>query len=107
MASFYIYETKTLHLKLSRPEALENYKEIVVSLNQAKTNTQIDFSGDQLEVSVPDGLISLYLDQETTSKFSPGSVTIQVNIYYQDKERDVSTTTTVKVLSNLYKKVIS
>lgn len=103
MAYFYIYETVEFPIQLSDTDALKNSKAVVVSLKQG---------GVQLDKVNPDmnrdtGLISLYLSQEETSMFKVGNVDIQVNIYYENKERDVTTRARINVLDNLYKKVIS
>lgn len=112
MARFYRFETVDIPLKLTPVGVLENYSKIVVSIAQ-EGMTQINKDESQLGIDVGNDIITLSLSQEETSKFAGGNcnnprkATIQVNIYYESTERDVSTTGTIDVYDNLYKEVIS
>ena len=104
-AEFYIYETKHIPLKFKREGILANLKTVIVSINQL--DVQINKNQDEVSVDVDNNIIHVYLSQEETGKFQPDrSGKMQVNLYYEDEERDVSVEIDVKVYDNLYKKVI-
>lgn len=113
MAHFYTYETVEIPLVFEPEGILEDYRHIVVSLRQNSTGTQIDKSENELGIDVENNTISIYLTQEETAKFvggdeqNPSYAQIQVNIYYENTERDVSGVKSIKVYNNLYKKVIT
>lgn len=102
MPYFYIYETVTFPIQLSDPEALKNCDKVVVTISQKDVQVNIDDPSIDEET----GRLSIWLSQNDTAKFKKGTATIQVNIYYLDKERDVTTTAKIQVLDNLYKKVM-
>jgi hypothetical protein len=107
MASFYRYETTDITLSFLPDDVLMNYDHIVVSLSQVG-GIQIDKTEDDLEIDDTAGVIDFSLSQEETSQFTSGNkVKIQVNIYYADETRNVSTMGEIEVLDNLYKKVMS
>ncbi len=111
MARFYKYETIDIPLKFTPTGVLNNYKHIVVSIIQNGI-IQIDKTEDDLSIDINEDTITISLSQEETGKFSGGDennpkmAKIQVNIYYENKERDVSTVGIIDVYDNLYKKVI-
>ena len=106
VASFYIWETVTWPILLTEEgtdaSVLEGYKHIVVSLAQG--NVHVDFMDPPADVST--GVVTIRLEQEQAGRFKPGVVELQVNIYYEDTERDTSTKGFIEALDNLYKKVI-
>lgn len=104
MAHFYAWETVDLPLKLSRTGALEDVKEVVVSLKQGKT--QIEKSGAELGLDTENDTINMHLSQEDTSQFTPGTCYVQVNLYYANTERDTSTQASIEVRSNLHKELM-
>lgn len=110
LASFFQYETATIPIKLTRKTAeegesvLDGYKSIVISLYQA--GNQMDKTGEALGVDIENDTITLPLSQEDTAMFQPGKVTMQLNIYYDNTERDVSEQCELEVKKNLYKKVM-
>ena len=107
MAKFYRYETTDIMLTFSPTGILQGYEHIVVSLSQIG-GVQIDKTEEDLEIDDVMDIINLHLSQEETSSFSGGNnVKIQVNIYYDDETRNVSTVGEIEVLDNLYKKVMS
>ena len=112
MAKFYRYETVNIPLAFTPTGVLEGYEHIVVSVSQGGT-TQIHKTEDDLEIDVENDTITLSLSQEETGIFAGGDVNtprkaqIQVNIYYNNNERDVSTVGSIDVYDNLYKRVIT
>ena len=111
MARFYRYETVDIPLKFTPSGVLENYKHIVVTISQDGM-IKINKTEDNLSIDVNEDLITLSLSQEETGKFGGGKTTprqadIQVNIYYESTERDVSTIGTIDVYENLYNQVIN
>lgn len=111
MAHFYTYETVDIPLVFEPDGCLENYKHIIVSIKQ-KGSVQIDKAEDALGIDIENNTINVSLSQEETAQFKGGTETnpktaeIQVNIYYTNTDRDVSTKKTINVYDNLYEKVI-
>ena len=112
MAYFYRYETVDIPLKFTPTGVLNGYKHIVVSINQDEM-VKIDKDDNDLDINVEEDIITISLSQEETSQFSSGSdnnprkAKIQVNIYYNNSERDVSTIGFIDVYDNLYKQVMT
>lgn len=111
MARFYRYETVEIPLQFTPQGVLQNYRHIVVSIAQDGM-VQINKTENEIVVDTEQDLIVLSLTQEETGKFassgtSPRQAKIQVNIYYESTERDVSTVGYIDVYDNLYKKVIA
>ena len=108
MTSFYIFETKPLTLNIRPKGVLIGYKDIVVSFRQThrKGTALVERFTDDLTIDVDKGQIDLTLTQKDTARFAPGVVTVQVNILYDDAERDVTTTQQIRALDNLHKRVM-
>lgn len=112
MARFYRFETVDIPMKLTPVGVLENYSKIVVSIAQ-EGMVQINKDESQLGIDIENDIITMSLSQEETCLFDGGNMGnpkrayIQINIYYESTERDVSTTGTIDVYDNLYKEVIS
>lgn len=110
MAKFYRYETVDIPLVFTPAEVLEGYEHIIVSIHQA--GVKIDKTEEDLTIDVANDTITLSLSQEETGQFiggdnnNPKKAYIQVNIYYNNSERDVSTVGSIDVYDNLYDKVI-
>ena len=102
MAYFYIWETVTFPIHLSDAGALNDVNQIIVSLKQK--DVQVDIVDPEYDAS--ESMIYLRLEQEDTSKFRKGNVILQINIYYNDTERDTTKQVTIEALDNLYKKVM-
>lgn len=105
MAHFYVYETKPLKISFTPASVLQDYKHIMVSIGQFGVLVNKDES--DLDIDTENGTITLNLSQEETGKFKKGEALVQVNIYYDYKERDVSRQGTIEIRDNLYKKVIN
>ena len=103
-AHIYIYETATLPIVLSKPEVLEGFQKIVVSITQVNHHSL--HISDALGIDAEAGKIYVPLSQEETAAFKAGSAEVQVNIYYASSERDVSAKATIEVLDNLYKELM-
>lgn len=99
---FFVYETVTLPIYLSRPSALVDAAEVVVSLRQGAVKQ--DYRNPPYDADA--GRIILRLTQEQTAAFSAGAVTIQVNIYHADGRRDTSAQAKIMALDNVYKEVM-
>lgn len=106
MASFYRFETISMPLKFTPEGVLEDYKHIIVSISQNGV-LLINKNEDDLVIDSTTDTITISLSQEETGLFQPTKAYIQVNIYYNDSERDVSTQAAIDVLDNLYEKVIT
>lgn len=103
MASFYIWETVDFTITLSDPDALNDAKDIMVSIRQG--GIQIDKLNPVFDSER--GIIELHLTQEETGQFSAGNAVIQVNIYCYNTERDATAQGMIRVLDNLYREVMS
>lgn len=106
MAFFYQYETTDIPIQLSDPDCLREAEKVVVTLYQQSSGIYQNFTNDEIEINRDDGIILLNLSQEQTAEFSPGVITIQVNIYYENSERDVTSTAKIRVLENLYQRIM-
>lgn len=112
MKGFYRYETVDIPLVFTPNEVLEGYKHIVVSIAQDKS-TRVNKTEDDIDIDVAENKITVHLSQEETGMFdggdrnNPRKAQIQVNIYYNNAERDVSTVGILDVYDNLYKEVIN
>ena len=104
MFEFFIYETVDFSMKVTPKEKIQNYDEIVVSLKQ--NEIEINKRTDELGIDVENAIINMHLTQEETALFKKGDAKLQVNIYYGDTERDVSYEVKIKVLNNIYKKIM-
>ena len=107
MAGFYIYETETLSIRLNKDNVLQDAKHIIVSIFQKSTETQINKNEDELGLDIENNIINISLSQEETAKFKIGEADIQVNIYYENTERDVSSKGKIEIRDNLYRQVIT
>lgn len=110
MARFYTYETVDIPLVFTPTGILEGYSHIIVSIHQA--GVKIDKTEDNLTIDVANDTITVSLSQEETGQFiggennNPQKAKIQVNIYYNNEKRDVSTVGYIDIYNNLYDKVI-
>lgn len=108
--SFFQWETKSFEVLIEGAEApLQNWKQVIVTLGQnkkAKVNlcTSVDAPNPYLEVIEAEDKLVVHLSQEDTGLFKEGMCTIQVNIYYEDTERDTTFDETISVYGNMYKK---
>ena len=111
MAYFFVWETVDFPLQLSYKDSsiegkvLDGYSEVIVSLKQG-TNL-LEKKGDELGIDVENDIINLHLSQEETGAFKPNKqVILQVNIYYDDTERDTSFESYIDVYDNLHKELM-
>ena len=100
--SFYCWETYPLTITVRNEGALDDAAQIVVSFAQA--GNHVDLTGDRLAVDAANGTIQLTLTQAETGIFAPGNVAVQVNVLYEDSERDTSGQATLTALDNVYRK---
>ena len=105
MPFFYIYETVDFPIKITPASALEDYKHIVVSMGQ-KGKTLINKKDAELGIDTQEGIINMHLSQEETGKFKVGEADLQVNILYNNTERDTSAMVMLDVRENLLKQVM-
>lgn len=104
---FYTYETVDLPIVFQNKSVLNNYQKIMISLRHTATMEQLDLDAAQYcDINTSTGTITLHLSQEHTGMFHKGTVELQVNIVYQNGERDVSKKVKIEVYDNLHKKVI-
>ena len=112
MAGFYQWETKSFGIRLvpkeEQPEfaPLDGLEHIVVSIVQ-KGIAQVDLTEDDILIDPDESLLTIRLGQEQTGQFIEGKAKIQVNLYYENTERDTSAKGVLEVYGNLYEKVMS
>ena len=108
-AFFYQYATDNIPLKLQYCDGtggvLEGYKDIKVTLSQA--GVTLTKGLDELGVDVDEDTVILPLTQEETGLFATMACEVQVNIFYDDSERDTSTRGKIMVRKNLYKEIMN
>ncbi len=104
MAHFYIYETVTFPITFTPEGVLQEYKHIVVSLSQGVTI--VNKTENELTIDADNDRIDVSFSQEETANFVEGEAIMQVNIYYENTERDVSTQAPIEVRDNIYRQVI-
>lgn len=106
MAGFFIWESKPLIIQLEPEGVLDDAKNVIVSFHQMY-GANIEKSGAEIMLDLEKTRIECYLSQEETSSFEVGSAEIQVNILYEDSERDASCKGTLEVWDNLHKEVMT
>ena len=108
-ALFYQYTTANIPLKLEYCDGtsgvLEGYKDIKVTLSQA--GVTLTKGLDELGVDIDEDTVILPLKQYETGLFATMACEVQVNIFYEDKERDASTMGKIMVKKNLYKEIMN
>ena len=109
MAGFYRYETKTFPIEIVGGDGLSGYRKVVVSISQPIYGTKLDLHSDkgEIEIVAEENLINVTLSQEQTAKFVEGDALIQVNILYDNSERDVTAEAVLTVYRNEYEKVMA
>jgi len=107
MAYFYAWETVDLKIVLEDPDRLLNYDTVCVSVSQGYRLRNAVVNVEDLDIDTGSGTIVCHLDQEDTGLFRAGIALLQVNIYYDDGERDTSEQVQIDVRDNLLKEVMS
>lgn len=105
-AGFYIYETKPLTLRFKPDGVLVNSKEIIVTILQGISGTLIEKTGADLAINLTDNTVTIHLSQEETARFQPGTAQVQVNILYEDRERDTTVQAQIGVYDNLHREIM-
>ena len=105
-AGFYIYETKPLTLRFKPDGVLVNSKEIIVTILQGISGTLIEKTGADLAINLTDNTVTIHLSQEETASFQPGTAQVQVNILYEDRERDTTVQAQIGVYDNLHREIM-
>ena len=112
MAGFYQWETDNFEIILEDddgnpvPGVLDDVKEVVVTIKQGDIE-EIWFT-DDLGLDTANSVINLPLSQTQTGRFEGDKTAkIQVNILYNDSERDVTAKGKIDVYDNDYKKEMS
>lgn len=104
---FYRYETESLQMQIVPYDALAGYSDVVVSFKQAGKRAQLDIDTADLVISEDTGTITVNLSQEQTALFAAGEILVQVNILFEDSERDATAQAKIGVLDNLYEQVMT
>ena len=106
-AGFYIFETKPLTLKFKPDGVLVNSREIIVTILQGVSGAMVEKTGADLTINLAENAVELHMSQEETAKFQPGTALIQVNILYDDEERDTSVQGKMNVYDNLHREIMA
>lgn len=105
MAGFYLFETKPLVIQLKPDGVLDGAKNVVITLQQMN-GKKLEKSGQEVFIDPERTRVECFLSQEETAAFKVGRVRVQINILYEDTERDVSCQGTLEVWDNLHKEVM-
>lgn len=101
----YTYTTPSFTITFKETGVLEDYEKIKVSLKQEGV-AQID--KDDVAVDLEEESIEVNFTQEDTGKLDGGTpdepikAQLQVNIYYQNTDRNCTSIKTLDVIDNLY-----
>lgn len=107
---FYIWETVNFDLKLTSDtldKVLEGCRDVRISFGQH--NQELvgkDLSTKDVTLFPDTDIVRVHLSQTDTSLFTPGEVIVQVNILYEDMERDTSVQGVILAVNNLHRKVM-
>ena len=112
MFSFYVWETVNIPMLLIGKDdetgVLNDCKDVVISFYQQ--GFLLEFYKDDANVGIDteNDKLNVYLGQEQTGLFKPNiNITVQVNVLYEDSERDTTATGMIRPLLNLHKEVMS
>lgn len=109
-AFFYIYETVDFPIQITAVDGskdiLKDCKNLIVSLGQGSLLLEKDLSSPDIGLDIDNNIINLHLSQTDTCRFKQGEVIIQVNILYEDTERDTSAQGKIDALNNLHRKIM-
>lgn len=108
-ASFFQWETAPLTIIIENDQGepaqgvLEDVKNLVVSFRQGSVKE--DWFLDDVSLDVENSAINIHFDQERSGKFDGDStIKVQVNILYNNNERDATIKGKIDVLDNFYDK---
>lgn len=114
MASFYVWETVDFKLVLEKDGGgvFDGIKDVIVSFRQPtggrKAMVEKDLKSGSLIVDGAENSIIVHLGQEDTAVFKAAKdVLVQVNLLYENGERDTSVQESIEALSNLHEEVMS
>lgn len=108
---FYIWETVDFDVKVTSDtleKVLDGCRDVRISFGQ--NNYELvgkNLSTIDVQLDYEKDIIRVHLSQEDTGLFTPGEVTVQVNILYEDTERDTSVQGIILAVNNLYRKVMT
>lgn len=111
MPFFYVWETVDFPIALTREDGgtgiMENCKDVIISLEQDGVLLEKSRESPDVSIDTENDIINLHLSQEDTGCFKPGrGVIIQINILYEDTERDTSVQATIEARRNLHCEVM-
>lgn len=111
MAQFYIFESVNWDIQLVNEDenshVLDNIKNVVISIRQQNTLLEKDSESGAVGIDAENDVITVALSQEETGSFTAGKqAIIQVNLLYNDTERDTTCQDRIEVLDNLHKQVM-
>ena len=110
MHEFYQYETDDMQLRIEDAEGqpaagvLDGLTGAVVTIAQGCVRAE--WGIDELGLDSENSIINLHMAQEQSGMFMPGPAMVQVNLLYEDSERDTTTQAEVMVLQNLHRQVM-
>lgn len=107
---FYQWETATLTIHIGGvKDVFVDTRDIVFSIMQGAT--ELAFHKADLVIDEENNLVSAHLSQEDTGKFrvgpnGRGKASVQLNVFYDDAERDATGEGEITILRNLYRQVM-
>lgn len=106
MANYYQWTTHTLTMEIDS-EALKDYSQIILSVKSGsvKKNLFLDETHHDIAINDEGNAIIWELGQEDTAQFKTG-MDMQINIFYQNGERNATEHFQFKFDKNLYEKTM-
>ena len=96
---FYRWATPHITARVAKPGALEGTKDVVLTIAQgAKT---WDFHKDELEIDEAAGTVGVTLTQAVTGELEAATVEVQLNILYDNGNRDPTCKGCINIFENL------
>lgn len=109
-AEWFQWETVDLTVRLvdeewePAPEALEGVQDMVFTVAQG--NKKLNVFLNEMVVDYTEGTVTIHFSQTMSGSLNPGHADVELNVLYEDGERDASYWGEVFINENLFKKVM-
>lgn len=112
MNGFFQWETVDFPFQLSREDGttgiLTDCKDVIISFAQGSVLLEKNMDSPDVALDIENDTVNVHLSQEETGQFMAGKdANVQINILYEDTERDASAEATLSVLRNLHREVMT
>ena len=111
MFSFFVWETVNIPMLLIGKDdetgILNDCKDVVISFYQQGFLLEFYKDDANVGIDVENDKLNVYLGQEQTGMFKPDVIiTVQVNVLYENAERNTTCTGAIRPLANLHRKIM-